>query len=246
MRGLSRALAALLATGVAIAGAAALSLSPASAEPGTVVISQVYGGGGNSGAPFTNDFVELFNRSGSAVSLDGWSVQYASATGTGAFASNKVNLSGSLAPGQYHLVQLAPGATPSTPLPTPDTTGNLALSGTAGKVALVRSADGLACNGGSIPCTAEQLALIADLVGYGNANFSEGTPAPALTNSTAAIRGEQGCTDTDTNSADFTASAPAPRNTATTPAPCGGEPTETPTPTPTPTASPTPSPTPTP
>ncbi|MEV7969852.1 ExeM/NucH family extracellular endonuclease [Sphaerisporangium sp. NPDC088356] len=242
MRALSRAFAALVATGVSIAGIAIVSSSPASAEPGTVVISQVYGGGGNSGAPLTNDFVELFNRSGSDVSLSGWSLQYTSATGTGNFATNKVDLSGSLAPGQYHLVQLAAGTTPSGALPAPDTTGGLNLSGTAGKVALVHSADGLACNGGSTVCTADQLALIADLVGYGTANFSEGAPAPALTNATAALRGGNGCDDTDVNAADFTTGAPAPRNSATTPAPCGGG---TPSPTPTPTDTPTPTPTPT-
>ncbi len=32
-----------------------------------VGISQVYGGGGNAGAPYKNDFIELFNRSGSTV-----------------------------------------------------------------------------------------------------------------------------------------------------------------------------------
>ncbi|MEU8270758.1 ExeM/NucH family extracellular endonuclease [Sphaerisporangium sp. NPDC049002] len=246
MRALSRAFAALLATGVSVAGIAIVSLSPASAEPGTVVISQVYGGGGNSGAPFTNDFVELFNRSGNTASLSGWSLQYTSATGTGNFASNKVDLSGSLAPGQYHLVQLAAGTTASGALPAPDATGGLNLSGTAGKVALVRSADGLACNGGSVVCTAEQLALIADLVGYGTANFSEGSPAPALTNSTAALRAGGGCVDTDANAADFTAVAPAPRNSATTPAPCEPTPTDSPGATDTPTATPTDTPTATP
>ncbi|HEX9407861.1 MAG TPA: lamin tail domain-containing protein, partial [Thermoanaerobaculia bacterium] len=70
-----------------------------------IVISQVYGGGGNSSATFRNDFVEVFNRSGSAVSLTGYSIQYASATGTGTFASNGVvALSGTLAAGQYYLV----------------------------------------------------------------------------------------------------------------------------------------------
>ena len=48
----------------------------------SVVISQIYGGGGNSGATWRNDFVELFNRGAAPVSVDGWSVQYASATGT--------------------------------------------------------------------------------------------------------------------------------------------------------------------
>ena len=44
--------------------------------PATIVISQVYGGGGNSGAPFKNDFVELLNRGNTAVSLNGWALQY--------------------------------------------------------------------------------------------------------------------------------------------------------------------------
>ena len=47
----------------------------------SVVISQVYGGGGNSGAPYNGDFIELFNRSSAPASLSGWSVQYASASG---------------------------------------------------------------------------------------------------------------------------------------------------------------------
>src|SRR5215813_7743027 len=47
-----------------------------------VVISEVYGGGGNSGATFTNDFIELYNRGAAPVNLAGWSVQYASAAGT--------------------------------------------------------------------------------------------------------------------------------------------------------------------
>ncbi|HXG83572.1 MAG TPA: lamin tail domain-containing protein [Pyrinomonadaceae bacterium] len=47
-----------------------------------IVISQFFGGGGLSGAPYTHDFVELFNRGDAPVSLDGWSVQYASASGS--------------------------------------------------------------------------------------------------------------------------------------------------------------------
>jgi len=44
------------------------------------VISQIYGGGGNSGAAFQNDFVELFNPGTVSFDLTGWSIQYASAT----------------------------------------------------------------------------------------------------------------------------------------------------------------------
>ncbi len=185
--------AALAAAGLLTAGVTVASPAPASAEPGAVVISQVYGGGGNSGAPYTNDYVELFNRGAAAISLDGWSLQYTSATGTGQFGSQKQDLSGSLAPGQYHLVQLSAGSTPSGALPSADTVGTLSLSATAGKVALVRSTTGLACNGGSSPCTPEQTAQIADLVGYGTANYFEGTAAaPGLSNSTAAVIRELG------------------------------------------------------
>src|SRR5689334_8515203 len=93
----------ILAAGVPVSNVHAVSSS--------MVISQVYGGGGNAGAPYVNDFVELFNRGTTTVSLAGWSVQYASATGTGNFASNPItSLTGSLAPGQYMLVKQSGGA----------------------------------------------------------------------------------------------------------------------------------------
>src|SRR4029450_12353334 len=50
---------------------------PATRPPSDVVISQIYGGGGNSNATYHNDYVELYNRGGSAVDLTGWSLQYA-------------------------------------------------------------------------------------------------------------------------------------------------------------------------
>jgi hypothetical protein len=208
-----RALVGVLGLALGLAG-------PAAAVSPDVVISQVYGAGGNSGAPFSNDFVELFNRGPAPVSLAGRSIQYASATGTGNFGANPVvALTGSLAPGQRFLVQLAGGAT-GVPLPAPDVTGTINMSGSAGKVALVDSAAGLACNGGSTVCSPDQLALIRDLVGYGTANFFEGSAAPGLSTTTAALRAAGGCTDTDQNGADFATGAPNPRNSAGAPTPC--------------------------
>src|SRR5438045_2466793 len=80
-----------------------------------LVISQVYGGGGNSGATFKNDFIELFNRGSSPVNVIGG---------------------------------------------------------------------------------------------------SETTATPTLSNTTAAIRKNAGCTETDSNVADFETGAPTPRNAA--------------------------------
>mgnify|MGYP000533675796 CR=1 FL=1 len=190
-----------------------------------IVISQVYGGGGNAGAIYTHDFIELFNRGTATVSLVGWSVQYASATGTGSFgsAANLITpLSGSLAPGQYLLIQEATNAAVGSPLPTPDITDAtpINISGTGGKVALVMSTTGLGCNGGSTPCSAAQLALIKDLMGWDGANFYEMAPAPATTNSTAVLRLTNGCTETDNNAADFAAGTPTPRNASSPLNPC--------------------------
>ena len=124
---------------------AAVPMQSAQALSPDIVISQVYGGGGNSGATYTHDFIELFNRGTSSVSLAGWSVQYASATGTGNFGSSSTQLtelpSVSLAPGQYLVIQEAQGSGGTTPLPTPDVTdaSPIPMSGTGGKVALVTS-----------------------------------------------------------------------------------------------------------
>jgi predicted extracellular nuclease len=208
-----------------VSAAAVLGLLPlaavtttATAAHSDVVISEVYGGGGNSGATYTNDYIELFNRGDAAVSLDGWSVQYASAAGS---TWQVTSLSGTLAPGQAYLVRQAQGAGGTAPLPAPDAVGTIAMSATAGKVALVASSTGLS---GTCPTDG-----VLDFVGFGGANCFEGTgPTPGLSNTTAASRDAAGCTDTDDNAADFSAitafRADGPRNTASPLTPCDGEP----------------------
>jgi hypothetical protein len=148
-----------------------ISAVPAGAQiAGHVVISELYGNGGNNGAVYRNDYVELYNPTYFAVSLAGWSVQYASATGTGTW--HTAPLGGHILPFGYYLVQLA-GGTNGVSLPSPDTTGTTNLSATAGKIALVRSTTPL--TGGSPADTS-----IVDLVGYGSADEYEGSgPAPA-------------------------------------------------------------------
>ena len=201
-----------------------LSLIGGVATAQTVVISQVYGGGGNTGAVFANDFVEVFNRGATPVDLTGMSLQYASATGAGNFGGNSpVPLTGTLAPGQYRLVAMAGGAVGS-PLPPADQAGSINLSGTAGKVVLVTGLTGLPCNGGSTPCSPSDQARIVDLVGYGSANFFEGSPAPALTNATAALRAAGGCQDGNHNASDFSTAGPNPRNSASPAQPCAAAP----------------------
>jgi hypothetical protein len=200
--------------------AAVLLLSAAAqgASP-DLVVSQVFAGGGNAGASFTNDYVELFNRGNSTVDLSGWTVQYATAAGT---AWTPTALAGTVLPGGRHLVQLASGGANGSALPAPDSTGTTNLSTAGGKLALVHDTAPLTCGASVGSCSA--VASVHDLLGYGTATDYEGAAAPALTNTTAAVRADGGCTDTDANASDFTAAAAVPRNSsaATTPCTAGG------------------------
>ncbi|MDD5033813.1 MAG: ExeM/NucH family extracellular endonuclease [Methylococcaceae bacterium] len=194
----------------------ALSLSPeANAVSPNVVISQVYGGGGNTGAPLQNDFVELFNRGTAAVNITGWSLQYSSAAGT-SWGNQKTTLSGTIQPGGYFLVKLSGGSS-GTALPAADGTGTTNLSATTGKIALVNSTTSLPAT------TCPASSSIVDLVGYGtSANCFEGAAAaPAPSNTTADLRQSNGCTETDKNNSDFATGTPKPRNAASPVNSCG-------------------------
>lgn len=192
--------------------AAVLTFAAAGSAQAQVVISQVYGGGGNNGARYKSDFIELHNNGTSAVDLNGWSVQYNSAAGTAAW--QRTALSGSIQPGGYYLIKQADGTGGTDALPTPDVTGTIAMSGTAGKVLLVSSGGALT---GACPTPR------VDAVGFGStATCSEASPTAGTANATAAIRKNNGCTDTDNNSADFDIAEPTPRNSATAAFACAG------------------------
>ena len=192
-----------LAVGLATVCVFAAAAGQARAAGGAVVLSQVYGGGGNAGATYKNDFIQLYNHSGSDVSLNGWSVQYASSAGSS--WTNKTVLSGSIVAGGTYLIKEAAGAGGTADVPNGNATGTINLSGTTGKVALVSSSTTLP----AVTCPTGN--GIVDFVGYGGANCFEGSgPAPATTNSTAAVRKGNGATDTDDNAADFFTGAPSP------------------------------------
>lgn len=185
--------------------------APAFAVSDDLVISQVYGGGGNSGAVYKNDFVEIFNRGASPVSLQGKSVQYASAAGSAWLTTALPNVT--LQPGQYFLVQLAAGSGVAPALPTPDATGSTNMSGSTGKMIL---------SSGTTPLTGTNPATgVIDQLGWGTANAFEGAVAGATTNATA-VRRVNACVDTDNNAADFSVQTPTPRNTGSALTPCGG------------------------
>jgi len=198
-----------------------------------IKISQVYGGGGNSGSTYTNDFIELYNTSGAPVDISGWSVQYTGATTD--FATQTTGTSPTplitiipagttIQPGHYFLIQESQGAGGTTTNPTPDLTGGIFVGSTAGKIALVASS--VVLSGGSAGnCPTDP--LIVDFLGYNTtATCAETTPIAPLTNTTAAIRRNNGCTDTNNNSNDFLIDGPIPRNSLLPAHGCGGDPTQ--------------------
>jgi hypothetical protein len=196
----------------------------------TIVISQVYGGGGGSTGTYLHDYVELHNVSGTTQSLTGYSVQYGSATGNfGSTASNVYAFTAgtTMAPGSYLLIQCgAPGSGGvALPVAADIVTTNLTISGTNGKVVLSNQATALGCGATATLCTLPA-ATIVDLVAFGTANNAEGGAAvnngSALTSTQGSVRKNNGCTDTDNNNADFDViTAPVPRNSASTVFNCG-------------------------
>ncbi len=188
-------------------GTATLTVNtPPPPGAGDLIISQVYGGGGNSGATYKNDFIELFNRSMRPVSVDGWSVQYTSSGGTSWSAVTP--LSGIIPAGSYYLVHQAAGTGGTTSLPDADATGTIAMGATAGKVALMSTIDAV-----TVPCPTAM-----DLVPYGSTNCDN--DGPGLSNTTAALRRAGGCVYSNNASADFVTGSPAPRNSGSQPRTC--------------------------
>ncbi len=173
-----------------------------------VKIYEIYGAGGNSSGVYSSDYVVLINTGNAAVDLTGWSLQYASATGT---TWAKIDLSGNI-PGNfgYYLIELTTSGTTGIALPTPDITSNAfgvdGISAANGKLVLMNTTTTIP-NGTSDPQT---VAGYVDFTGYGTANASEG--GNAATNPTTARAIRRNAVDTDNNNNDFVRVVPNPRN----------------------------------
>ncbi|MGV3072307.1 ExeM/NucH family extracellular endonuclease [Corynebacterium phoceense] len=168
----------------------------AATDGSQVVISEAYGGGGNSGAAYTHDFIELYNPTDADIDLTGYTVEYFSGKGG---SGGKATLTGTIPAGGHFLIQGGQGNGGTTALPTPDADAGLTMSGTNGAVQL-----------------ADAAGTTVDTVGYGSATINEGSPVAGASSSQSVFRDAAG-TDTDNNAADFTAGAPTPQNSGATP-----------------------------
>ncbi|WP_017603398.1 endonuclease/exonuclease/phosphatase family protein [Nocardiopsis alkaliphila] len=203
-------------------GAGLMTSTPALAQTDGPVISEVYGGGGNSGADLRHDFVELGNPTAQALDLSGWSVQYLPARPGPNTRVQVTPLNGQIPAGGHYLIRQAAGAGGTTELPEPDAAGTINMSASAGAVLLVEGTSAVECR---TAATCAQETTIVDVVGYGGAAIFAGSPAAGTSNTTSASR-DDAFTDTGNNSADFTIGAPTPTNGAgeTVQDPGGGDP----------------------
>ena len=219
--------------GVSLAAAPLIAVPASANTAGTgVVINEAYLNGGSSGATYLNKFVELYNPTDAAVSLDGTSIQYRSSGGT-SNPTGVVALTGTIAAGGHYLVQGSSNAANGGPLPTPDASFGTSFAAGSGTIFFADQSTALTAPAiGSLTGQTE----ILDLLGYGSSNTFEGTAATAASVTTSVNRtagADTTAVDTDVNAADFSAAAPTPTNAAgDTGAPVEPDPDPDPTPVP--------------
>ena len=194
----------LIAAPLAAVPAFAVEASPA-AGTSPVIINEAYLSGGSAGAAYKNKFVELYNTSDAPVSLDGWSLQYRSATGTG-LPSTVVPLSGTIAAKGLYLLKGGSNGTAGQDLPAADATGtgfNPAIGG--GTIVLAKQATAVS---GLATGSVIEPANVADLLGYGSSLTFETQAATAPSGSGDVKSLNRGTgPDSNNNSADFTLNA---------------------------------------
>src|SRR5690349_14694207 len=113
--------------GLAVLAAGLTPIAVASANPaGTdLVINEVYGAGGNNGAVYNADFVELKNPTAAPISLAGKYLHYRA--GNGNSGGNPVPLSGTVPAGSTWLVQMSTVGATGAALPAVDQTASPAI-----------------------------------------------------------------------------------------------------------------------
>ena len=178
------------------------------------MITEVYGGGGNSGATYNADFVELYNASNAPISLGGRSLQYR-ASGTTSVPTNIFALPSVTVPAQSHFLVQGAGGTTGVAIPkTPDAVMAINMSGTAGQIFLADSATGIQpVTNGSLDYSAGK---VIDFFGYGSAAVSETAPKSGSITASQSYKRSSPPVDSDNNNNDFTISpvAPGPENCA--------------------------------
>lgn len=205
-----------------------LLVAQTTADP-NIRISQIYTRGGEVGATFQNDYIELFNRGNVDVDVSGWSLNISnfagtppniqiSSTGIKLFNPNGIIIS----PGGHLLIKFGGSGTNGQPISTPDINLNpIPISDTGGQIVLLGKDKTLPF--GYCPAAPDLTGNVVDYVGYGIAICYEGTVTLAPPQDKALLRVGGGCTDNNDNLADFSFATPNPRARSDAATPCGAQ-----------------------
>jgi hypothetical protein len=188
-----------------------------------IVISQLYTRGGEAGAIYQNDFIELYNRGNTVVDINGWTLNVQAFDGT---STSNVQIRFSsptgvpIPVGGHVLLQFPGNGTNGQPL-SPDTSVPLVSLGATGGQIMLLGKDKTPPSG--CPAAPDPTGAVVDFVGYGSATCAEGTAtlAPSATKALQRVGG--GCIDTNNNLADFSIADPNPHSLASAVSPCGGQ-----------------------
>lgn len=189
-------------------------------------ISQIYSRGGEAGATFQNDYVELFNRGQASVDINGWSLNISNFAGvppniqissTGIRLFNPAGII--MTPGSHLLIKFGGSGGSGQPITVSDINLNpVPISDTGAQMVLLDKDKTLPF--GYCPAAPDLTGNVVDYVGYGIAICYEGTVTLAPAQDQALLRVGGGCTDNDDNLADFSLATPNPRSRQDVVTPC--------------------------
>jgi hypothetical protein len=205
-----------------------LSTAQSTADP-NIRISQIYTRGGESGATFQNDYVELFNRGNVDVDISGWSLNISNFSGVPPniqYSATNIKLFSStgniMSPGAHLLIKFGGSGTNGQPITISDINLNpFPLSDTGGQIVLLAKDKTLPFS--YCPAAPDLTGVVVDYVGYGIAICYEGTVTLAPPPDKALWRIGGGCTDNNDNLADFSFAIPNPRTHRNGLTPCGAQ-----------------------
>lgn len=203
-----------------------LLMAQSIADP-NIRISQIYTRGGEAGATFQNDYIELFNRGNVDVDVSGWSLNISNFSGTPPniqYSATNIKLFSStsmiMSPGSHLLIQFGGSGSNGEPITTADVNLNpFPLSETGGQIVLLPKDKTLPFS--YCPAAPDLTGVVVDYVGYGIAICYEGTVTLAPPPDKALTRIGGGCTDNNDNLADFSFATPNPRTRQDAATPCG-------------------------
>lgn len=217
-----------LAAAVCLLIFSSLSIAQSTADA-NIRISQIYTRGGEAGAAFQNDFIELFNRGNVDVDVSGWTLSIANFAGTP--PNIQISQSGVklfnpngiiISPGRHLLIKFGGSGTSGQPITTSDINLNpMPISDTGGQIVLVAKDQTLPF--GYCPAAPDLTGVVVDYVGYGIAICYEGTVTLAPPPDMSLTRVGGGCTDNNNNLADFSFATPNPRTRQDAATPCGAQ-----------------------